>query len=601
MMVSFAGQPAFAVEPKHEPKRVLLLYYSFGGNLVTAAGIRAELDRRSPEVLEIYDAPFLTVRPEDEGAAGRYADYLGALLPDQRLDLAVTVGGAGVRFFQRYRERLFPAAPMLAIAEQRRIPFSNLRENDTVVSTSINLAGVVDNILQVLPETTNVAVVIGNSSVEQEWLEQMHIAFRPFAKRVSFTYFNNLSLDGILNRAATLPPRSAIFLLLLLSDASGATHEDTKVLSRLRAVAKAPIFSYYDANFGNGIVGGPLISVRERGRRAASVALRILDGEPPGNIKIPPIGSATPKFDWREMQRWKISESRLPPGSEIHFRDQSAWEPYRRQILAICAALLIQAALIGWLIYEHRRRHLAELQARHSMSELAHMNRVATAGQLSASIAHEISQPLTGIATRAGAALRWLAAETPDLERARAALTQVVSATHRAGDIIKNIRAMFGRDTGERFPIDINKLILAVLSIVRVELQKNHVEVQTQFNEQLPAVEGDQIQLQQVILNLVMNAIEAMHSAQPRVLRIQTKLCKPDVVHVSIEDTGTGIDPSDLDHIFEPLFTTKASGMGMGLSICHSIIESHGGRIWASPATNRGSIFQFELPINTAE
>jgi signal transduction histidine kinase len=135
---------------------------------------------------------------------------------------------------------------------------------------------------------------------------------------------------------------------------------------------------------------------------------------------------------------------------------------------------------------------------------------------------------------------------------------------------------------------------------VRVELQKNNVELQTQLNEHLPTVQGDKVQLQQVVLNLAMNGIEAMLSVSPRVLKVQTAQPKAGTVRVSIEDTGTGIGPSNLDQIFKPLFTTKATGMGMGLSICQSIIESHGGRIWASQAANRGSIVQFELPVHTA-
>jgi len=135
---------------------------------------------------------------------------------------------------------------------------------------------------------------------------------------------------------------------------------------------------------------------------------------------------------------------------------------------------------------------------------------------------------------------------------------------------------------------------------VGVELQKHSVELQTRFEEDLPTVQGDRVQLQQVVLNLVMNAIESMDSVQPRVLKVQTDQANPGLVRVSIEDTGTGIDPPDIDQIFKPLFTTKATGMGMGLSICRSIIESHGGRIWMSQGVNRGSIFQFELPINTA-
>jgi C4-dicarboxylate-specific signal transduction histidine kinase len=241
------------------------------------------------------------------------------------------------------------------------------------------------------------------------------------------------------------------------------------------------------------------------------------------------------------------------------------------------------------------RRH-AEAAFREMQIELAHANRVATMGQLTASIAHEVNQPLSGITARASAALRWLTAEPPHVDKARAALMQIVEAGHRAGDIVTSVRAMFRKDAPEKSSIDINNLIQSVLAIVRVDLQKNNVELETQLYHPLPPIEGDSVQLQQVVVNLVMNAIEAMHSAHPRVLKVQTEQSRPSAVRVSIEDSGTGIDRTDLDQIFKPLFTTKARGMGMGLSICKSIIESHDGQIWVSPGTNQGSIFHFELP-----
>src|SRR5262249_52977893 len=157
------------------------------------------------------------------------------------------------------------------------------------------------------------------------------------------------------------------------------------------------------------------------------------------------------------------------------------------------------------------------------------------------------------------------------------------------------VRAMFKSEAPQKVSTDINQIIESVLSIVRVELQKDGVMLQTQLDEHLPTVEGDKVQLQQVVLNLVMNGIEAMQPVWPRVLKVQTDQPEAGIVRVSIADTGVGIDPSDLDQIFKPLFTTKATGMGMGLSICNSIIESHGGRLWTSPAASRGSIFQFEL------
>ncbi len=581
--------------PAAEPKRVLLLYYSFGGNLVTARQFRAELERQSKELLEIYDAPLLSARPVDEPIVRRYADYLNALLPDKRLDLVVPVGASAARLLYQYRSQLFPAAPVLAIAEGRRLP-AELEVNGAVIATSIDITKIIENILQVRPETTNIAVVVGNSPNERFWVQETQAAFRPYAKRVSIEYFNDLPFDEMLKRAATLPPRSAIFFFVLLTDAAGTTHEDVTVFSRLYAVANAPIFSYYDVNFGKGIVGGPLLSVENRARMAASVALRILAGEVPGSIKTPPIGFAAPKFDWREMQRWGISESNLPPGSEIHFRELTAWERYRAQILAISALILLQAALIGFLIYEHRRRHLAEVLARSSMAELTHMNRVATAGELSASIAHEIRQPLTGIVASASAARRWLEWEKPDIDKAKAALNQIESAGHRANDIIVNVRSMFRKDAQDKSWIDINKLIGTVLELLRIDLRKHQIDFELELYDQIPPVFGNQVQLQQVILNLIMNAIDSMRSVQPRVLSVKSKLNGHDSVQLSIEDTGIGIDPANLAQIFKPMFTTKKHGMGMGLSICQSIIELHEGKIWVTAGNNGGTIFSFELP-----
>jgi signal transduction histidine kinase len=197
---------------------------------------------------------------------------------------------------------------------------------------------------------------------------------------------------------------------------------------------------------------------------------------------------------------------------------------------------------------------------------------------------------------RANAALRWLSGENPNVGKAQDALNQIVAGGHRASDVVTSVRAMFRKDTQEKGPVDVNKSIRSVLGLVYIDLRKHSIEVRLDLGEKLPPVIGNEVQLQQVILNLVMNAIEAMSSAEPRVLSIKSVCNGRDCVHVSIEDTGNGIDPSNVDRIFKPLFTTKARGMGMGLSICRSIIESHGGRIWASAGASRGSIFQFELP-----
>jgi signal transduction histidine kinase len=284
-----------------------------------------------------------------------------------------------------------------------------------------------------------------------------------------------------------------------------------------------------------------------------------------------------------------------------------------RMLLTVAANHAATAFRSANLIHERRRaeedvrrardelemkvmERTAELQR--TMAELTHTNRVATAGILSASIAHEISQPLTAIVMAATAARRWLALTEPSVEEARDQLDQIESSGLRAGEIITSLRGMFKKEAQARNLIDINQLISTVLALVRHELRKHGVELRTELDESLPALEGDRVQLQQVVLNLVMNAIEAMHYVTPRILSIRSLVSKPNFVQVAVEDTGTGVDPSKRDHIFSPMFTTKERGMGIGLSICHSIIENHNGRIWVTGGIDKGSVFQFELPAS---
>ena len=594
LMALFACQVALAAEHK----RVMLLH-SFGQGFKPwseyAKDIRAELKRQSPWPLDIIENSLVTARFSDENPEAPFVEYLSALFANRPLDVIVSIGAPAADFVQRHRRRLFPTTPMVLTAvDQRRVQYSNLTGNDVAVAVNINYLSAFENILQVLPDTKDVTVVVGTSPIEKFWKEAIRKQAEPLTNRIKLSWTDELPFEELLKQASALPPHTAIFWELMIVDAAGVVHEGNLPLERLHAVANAPIFSYDESFFGSGIVGGPLLIVADTSRLTATVAVRILNGEKAGDIKVSPVEFSAPRFDWGQMQRWGIIEKNLPPGSEILFRDPTVWEQYRAHILAVAAAILIQAALIFWLLYEHWRRQRAEILARNTMSELSHVNRMATAGQLSASIAHEVNQPLAGIVANAQAALRWL--EKANVEEVREGLKRIVSEGHRASDIITNLRAMFKSDVQEKTLVDINKLVLSVLALVRIDLQKHEIKLQTQLDDRSPQVLGNQVQLQQVISNLVMNAIESMGSLQTRALRIKTELSQSNTVHVSIEDTGTGIKSSDVAQLFKPMFTTKARGMGMGLSICQSIIENHDGRIWVSPGATGGSIFQFELP-----
>jgi two-component system, LuxR family, sensor kinase FixL len=243
-------------------------------------------------------------------------------------------------------------------------------------------------------------------------------------------------------------------------------------------------------------------------------------------------------------------------------------------------------------------RKLAEEALHKAQTELAHVTRVATLGEMSASIAHEINQPLGAVVNNASACLRWLAGQTPNLEEARKSAASIVRDGHRAGEIIGRIRALAKKAPPRKDWLDINETILEVIALARSEARNSRVSLQTQLSKDVPLILGDRIQIQQVILNLIINAIEAMSGTSdgPRELEVGSGKHEPRGVLVTVRDSGPGLDTKDLDHLFTAFYTTKPQGMGMGLAISRSIIEAHGGRLWAAANEHRGVTFQFMLP-----
>jgi PAS domain S-box-containing protein len=260
---------------------------------------------------------------------------------------------------------------------------------------------------------------------------------------------------------------------------------------------------------------------------------------------------------------------------------------------------------VGILFHDITERKRAEAEARDSerryrevQAELSHANRVATMGQLTASIAHEVNHPIAATILNAHAALRWLNRDVPDLEEVRQLLTRIANDGDRAGNVVSRIRNLVNKAPPRMEPLNLNEAISEVIELTRGEAMKNGVSVQTQFAESLPAVTGDRTQLQQVILNLILNAVQAMIETglTLRELQISTEMSRSDGVLISVHDSGPGIHPQNLDRLFDPFYTTKSAGMGMGLAICRSIVEGHGGRIWAMVNVPRGATFCLTLP-----
>ncbi|MEO8676335.1 MAG: ATP-binding protein, partial [Casimicrobiaceae bacterium] len=260
-------------------------------------------------------------------------------------------------------------------------------------------------------------------------------------------------------------------------------------------------------------------------------------------------------------------------------------------------ALLSSSIILTLLLYEITTlysRLLAAVLAQRREREA----RLITGDAVAASIAHEIRQPLTAMITSADAGARFLDRSIPNLDRAKEAFKRISADGHHAGEVIDSIRATFKNEVRNRIPLDVNELIREALALERSALQKCQIQVRAEPTTQLPEVRGDRVQLKQVLLNLITNAVDAMADSEaPRVLSVKSEADARNGIVVSVEDTGTGIDPQDIDRIFNPLFTTKSDGMGMGLSICRSIIEAHHGRLWATRNDGPGMNFKFSLPV----
>jgi signal transduction histidine kinase len=591
--------PGVAISAEPSQHSVLVLGQSSAGlpfGTAIASAIRTTLNGASKQPISFYsenlDANrFFGSRYEED-----FARFLLAKYRDRHIDVVVTVGISALDFALRHRAEIWPSTPLIfAAIDEATAARLQLPENVTGLTMRLTLRDMVSVARIAVPNLRRIALV-GDPLDRQTFYRHFKDEIPLVAAQFEIIDLQNMRMAELKDRLGRLPDDAAVIYTGIYYDSEGVSYVPAEIVPTLTAWANRPLVVNISSYLNNGAVGGYIVQADPIGQQTARVALRILAGESASRIPVSRVPSAL-IFEWPALRRWNIAEADLPSGSEVRFRQFGIWEQYRAQILAVAAAIILQASLISWLLLERRRRSLAEIRSREAIAEMTYVNRRAAAGELSASIAHEVNQPLTAIAMAAGAALTWLRRNPPNLKEAREALEDIVKDTHRAGDVVKSIRAMFRKDS-RAGAVDVNRITRSVLELARVEMDKHRIEVQTDLG-QLPVVTGDAVQLQQVVMNLIINAIEAMHTTAVRVLRIRSELTASSVIRLSVEDTGSGITAADLDRVFNPMFSTKSAGMGMGLAICRTIVENHGGRIWAQSRPGGGAIIRIELPAAT--
>lgn len=530
-------------------------------------------------------------------------NYLHDKYVERPIGLIMAVGSSSLRFALQFRSGPWSDVPIVFAAVDTDTADRILASATNVTGHTLrfSLENAIETARALVPELKQIALV-GDRLDDQPFRRHFNVDALFAGEHLKLIDLTGLPMGDIRARVATLPPDAAIVYTAITRDGAGVGYVPYEALAAFADAANRPIVIDIDNRLGRGGTGGPVVQPGLIGKEAAELALRIFNGADASKIAVADAQAVKQIYDWRELQRWGVPEARLPAGSEVRFRAPTMWEQYYWRIIAIMAAFVLQTALVVALLYEDRRRRFAEANGQVLLSELAHLNRAATAGELTASIAHEIRQPLAAIVASGGAGVNWLKQKTPDLDEVRTLLQDIVKQGHRADDVIKNIRAMFRKETTPRLPLDVNESIRQVLRLTARKIELSGTVCDVVLADPPPVVLADPVQLQQVLLNLIGNAVEAMGASAPdaRVLRVRTEVDQDDCI-ITIEDTGPGIDPNQIDQVFKPFFTTKSGGMGLGLSICKTITEAHGGQLSVEPGAQRGALFRIVLPRHGSE
>ena len=715
---------------KHQ---VVLLYderTSLPGLATLDAALTEELEADSRGEIEIYREMMDLSRFGDESYPLLLRDYLRAKYAGKDIDVVVAILGPSLDFLLTNGDQVFPGAQIVFCGiDRRELGTRRLPSNVRGVLLKREFAPSLDVVLRVHPATERIVFVAGTSEFDRRLVEQAKEEFRPYESRLDITYLTDLPLARLLQELSQLGPRTIVMVSTLFRDGAGEPFVPHEVVERISAEANVPVYGFVDQYLGQGIVGGHLYSLDLHGREAAKLVRQVLSGRGPVGPAFVDVGRSKLFFDARQLDRWDISEGRLPPGSVVLFRDPSLWNQYRGYVLAGLTILALQTLMITGLLFQRSRRrraesalreseirirtmadtapvmiwisgtdgrftflnqvwvdftgsslkeqlgtvwiervhpgdlrhctevhdrsieqrerfsvecrlrrhdgtyrwvvcagvprfslareflgHIcscmditerreAELQIQRQSAELAHVARVATIGAFSTSVAHELKQPLGAILLNAAAAERYLDFDPPKLSEIREILADIRQADQTASEMLGRMRGLLQKKEFITEAIDINPLIDEVLHLARAQAAERRVALRFEPAEGLPPVSGDRIHLQQVLMNLVLNGFEAMTNTpeDERELVVRTANGDGMTVRITVTDSGSGIPPSDLTRVFEPFFTTKEKGIGMGLAITRTIVETHGGRIWAQDNPDAGASFYVSLPLFTPE
>ncbi|MGD8631209.1 MAG: ABC transporter substrate binding protein [Gammaproteobacteria bacterium] len=614
---------ASAALARDEPYRVLLLH-SYGTSLPITADwyegiVRGFSSVPDVEVAIDTEAPDLARFVNMDAASYADRQQLNWLLDFYRKNyqsrkphLIMPTDVPALRFLLVHGEELFPGVPIVFVdADRDFVAAQKLPPNVTGVTGFLDITGTLELIQHVHPDTQRVAVIVGSSPSDKAMERVAQQAFESFAGRLEFVWLRGMPVDELIKAVNTLPEKTVALYLVQFEDRTGQQYVPRAILQTFSDAAKVPVYGLWDTLLQHGIVGGRLATVEEDGYRAAKLAARVLRGEAPADLPVVDRLSNPPIFDGVELARWSIKQKRLPADSRIRNHPASTWDEHRAEILVTVAVITVQALMIAALILSRRRlryaqdalhdensrRREAETMAVRLRGQLARFSKERSLGTLATSIAHEINQPLIAIQNYAQAARRRLQANTVEAPKLSELVAKIEGQAERAGAITQHVRALVNHEEPNLRPVSLYPLLQEVIRIMEPEIAARGCHIACEPVTDIPPVLADTLQVQLVLVNLLQNALHSVSAGKvsEKPISVEVRELDGHEVQVSVTDRGEGVPSERVNDIFEPLYSGKVAGMGMGLAICRDIIDTHGGRIWYDPNPEGGAIFRFTL------
>ncbi len=560
-------------------------------------GFRDEMARQwpAPVVLRMED-----IAPEFP-AGVKFEEWLEQKYRNVQIDLVAAVEGPGTMLGVRFRDRLRPGLPVVVsgIGAERYREFAG-HANLTGVTIDQDVRGMLAAARRLYPEGRHLCFFSGSVKLTPEARDLWQKEAEVFAAAEGMSYgdLTGLPYESLLERLRALPPNSMILRRNTIAGGLARPAGLARDMSQLSAAANGPLFTVADACVVDGSAGTGWVDYERLGMEMATQAAAVFKAGNAASVPAAKSAAFTLSYDWRQLQRWGLDEKRLPPGSDLRYRLPGLWEEHRKTMIGITAALAVQTGLIVALLLQRRWRKRAETALQQQREQLSHTLRLATMSQMASSLAHELNQPLTAIVNNAGTARRMIARGSGDAAQFGEILQDITDDGHRAGEVIRGIRSMVRPGESSLQSVSLAGLIAGARRMVEAEARVRGCTIIGEIAPDLPPLAVNAVQIQQVLLNLLMNAFEAMEStgAATRRVVIRAEAEGAAAICVSLRDFGPGLPPDGPERLFGPYFTTKPNGMGMGLVIVRNIIEAHGGSIGAANADGGGARFYFRLP-----